>query len=149
VESIIPSTSERVPLRTSDKTNRKIASETIKRLDEIGYDKFLIEERLDEIEREWDIERILETHASSLVLIGLALGATVDKKWFLLSGAAAGFFLLHAIQGWYPPLEILRRWGVRTQREIDEERTVLKLRRGDHFTKKHNSREALNIVHKR
>lgn len=45
--------------------------------------------------------------------------------------AVAGFLLQHAIQGWCPPVPVLRRLGFRTQREIDDERAVLKARRGD------------------
>lgn len=37
----------------------------------------------------------------------------------------------HAFQGWCPPVNLFRRLGVRTQREIDEERYALKLMLGD------------------
>jgi hypothetical protein len=36
-----------------------------------------------------------------------------------------GFFLQHAIQGWCPPLPVLRRLGFRTVQEIEEERAIL------------------------
>ena len=39
--------------------------------------------------------------------------------------------LQHALQGWCPPLPVFRRWGVRTAREIEEERYALKALRGD------------------
>jgi hypothetical protein len=35
------------------------------------------------------------------------------------------------LQGWCPPLPIIRRAGVRTAREIEAERTILKAIRGD------------------
>jgi len=41
------------------------------------------------------------------------------------------FCLQHALQGWCPPLTLFRRLGIRTQREIDDERTALKALRGD------------------
>lgn len=45
---------------------------------------------------------------------------------------AVGFFLLqHALQGWCPPLPIIRKIGVRTAEEINQEKTVFKLIRGD------------------
>ena len=81
--------------------------------------------RLRELDREWDIERTLETGSSTLTLVGLVLGATVSKKWLLLSLGVQGFFLQHAIQGWCPPLPMLRRVGVRTTEEISEERWAL------------------------
>jgi hypothetical protein len=37
----------------------------------------------------------------------------------------------HALQGWCPPLPLLRRLGVRTQQEIERERYALKALRGD------------------
>jgi hypothetical protein len=81
--------------------------------------------RLSELDREWDVERTLETGSSTLTLLGLALGATVNRKWLLLSLGVQGFFLQHALQGWCPPLPVLRRLGVRTTEEIDEERWAL------------------------
>jgi hypothetical protein len=42
-----------------------------------------------------------------------------------------GFLLQHAVQGWCPPLPLLRRLGVRTADEINEERYALKALRGD------------------
>ena len=68
----------------------------------------------------------------SLAVIGLALGATVSRKWFIFPAAVAGFLLQHAVQGWCPPLPVFRRLGVRTQTEIDEERHALKALRGDY-----------------
>lgn len=81
--------------------------------------------RLRELDREWDIERTLETGSSALTLVGLVLGATVNRKWLLLSLGVQGFFLQHALQGWCPPLPVLRRVGVRTTEEIDTERWAL------------------------
>ena len=84
-----------------------------------------------ELDREWDIERCLETAAPTFSLIGLALGATKDRRWFLLPAVVQTFFLQHALQGWCPPLPILRRFGFRTVAEIDRERYALKALRGD------------------
>lgn len=38
----------------------------------------------------------------------------------------AGFLFQHAVQGWCPPVPILRRLGVRTEAEIFEEITALR-----------------------
>jgi hypothetical protein len=91
----------------------------------------VISKRIEELEREWDIERLLETNASALILTGAILGLTVSKKWLLLSGGVAGFLLQHAIEGWCPPIPILRKLGVRTRGEIDQEKFALKALRGD------------------
>ena len=90
-----------------------------------------IEQQLRELESEWDIERLLETNAATLSLAGLALGATVNRKFYILPAIMCGFLLQHGLQGWCPPVEILRRLGFRTTEEIDGERYALKLiRRG-------------------
>jgi len=74
---------------------------------------------------------MLEANASALVLAGLGLGSWVDRRFYLLPAVVAGFLLQHALQGWCPPLPVLRRLGVRTQTEIELERYALKALRGD------------------
>ena len=41
------------------------------------------------------------------------------------------FMLQHALQGWCPPLPVLRRMGVRTAAEIHQEIIALRILRGD------------------
>lgn len=96
-----------------------------------GASDAAISARLEALDREWDIERYLETLAPSFALTGIALSLVGGRKWLLLPAAVLGFFLQHALQGWCPPLAILRRRGVRTRREIEEERYALKALRGD------------------
>ena len=91
----------------------------------------VISRRIEELEREWDIERVLEVNASSLALTGAVLGAAVGKKWLLLTMTVTSFLLLHGIQGWCPPVPFLRKLGVRTASEIERERFALKFLRGD------------------
>ncbi|HEX9264019.1 MAG TPA: hypothetical protein VF977_06595 [Candidatus Binatia bacterium] len=83
-------------------------------------------QRLYELEREWDIERMLEMMASSFSLTGLVLGRTKNKRWFIFPTIVLSFLLVHAVQGWCPPLSILRRLGFRTREEIDRELYALK-----------------------
>ena len=85
-----------------------------------------IEARLRELDREWDIERCLETGAASLTLLGSLLGIARSRAWMLLPAGVAAFLLQHAVQGWCPPLPVFRRLGVRTADEINEEREKLK-----------------------
>jgi hypothetical protein len=54
-----------------------------------------------------------------------------SRRWLALPALVAGFLMQHALQGWCPPLPVLRRLGFRTQREIDQERYALKALRGD------------------
>jgi hypothetical protein len=129
---MIPSTAHRVPESTAEHVNdeiRRRTEESIARCAAAGPEA--IDRRLAELDREWDIERTLEANAATAVLVGLTLGATVDRKWFIFPAVVAGFLLQHAVQGWCPPLPIFRRYGVRTQTEIDYERYALKSLRGD------------------
>ncbi|MDB6054485.1 MAG: hypothetical protein JWN25_2008 [Verrucomicrobiales bacterium] len=87
--------------------------------------------RIVDLDREWDIERWLGTNASGLALTGLALGFLGNKKWFLLTAGVMGFFMQHSIQGWCPPVPIMRQMGIRTRSEIDREKYALKALRGD------------------
>jgi hypothetical protein len=129
---MIPSTVERVPLHTAERFNEQIRRETEQRVARIAASgREAIERRLTELDQEWDIERTLEANAATVSLIGLTLGATVDRKWFVFPAVVAGFLLMHAVQGWCPPLPILRRMGFRTASEIDYERYALKSIRGD------------------
>jgi hypothetical protein len=90
-----------------------------------------ISRRIRTLEKEWSMERLLETNASTLALTGVVLAVTVNKKWLWLSGGVLGFLLLHGVQGWCPPVPALRRLGVRTRGEIDREKYALKMLRGD------------------
>jgi hypothetical protein len=83
-------------------------------------------ERIQVLDKEWDIERLLEVNASTLALTGLILGLTANRKWLLLPGIVLPFLLQHGLQGWCPPLPLLRRLGVRTRGEIDREKYALK-----------------------
>lgn len=129
---MIPSTVGRVPVNTASHVNeaiRRKSWEDVRRTIAAGPEA--VDRRLDELDREWDFERALETHAAAAVLVGLGLGAFVDRRFLVLPATVAGFLLLHAVQGWCPPLPIYRRLGIRTQREIDDERDDLRALRGD------------------
>lgn len=128
----IPATTHRVERHTSAELNDAIRRRTdaeIVRLEGAPADAFA--RRLDELNQEWDVERLLQTNASVIVLAGLALATTVSRKFLVLPAGVFGFFGQHALQGWCPPIPVFRRLGVRTQREIERERYALKALRGD------------------
>jgi hypothetical protein len=90
-----------------------------------------IEHRLWELEKEWDIERMLELNAAALSFIGLFRGLTRHKLWFILPVAVVSFLAVHAMEGWCPPIVLLRKLGFRTKAEIEKEKYALKMIRGD------------------
>jgi hypothetical protein len=93
-----------------------------------GKSRTEILERIQMLDKEWDIERVLEVNASTLALTGLMLGLAKNRKWLLLPGIVLPFLLQHGVQGWCPPLPLLRRLGIRTRGEIDREKYELKVR---------------------
>ena len=127
----VPSTDSRVERHSPDAANARIRAETLLRLESDQQHASHITARIDELKKEWDIERTLEANAASVALLGVILGATVDRRWFALPGVVAAFLLQHAVQGWCPPLPVFRRLGVRTAAEIHEEIIALKILRGD------------------
>ena len=129
---MLPSTVERVPQHTAEPINEQIRHQTERNIARYAAaGKEAINRRLAELDREWDIERTLEANAATAVLVGVTLGATVDRRFFFLPAVVAGFLLQHAVQGWCPPVPIFRRLGFRTASEIDSERYALKALRGD------------------
>ena len=132
IAQTLPATYTRVEESTPEEVNRQIAQETeenLVRLAALGPEA--IATRLRELDSEWDIERTLEANAGTRALVALTLGFSLSRKWFLFPAFIAGFLLQHALQGWCPPLPIFRKRGVRTAREIDLERTALRVLRGD------------------
>lgn len=127
----LPASADRVHQHTADHVNEQIHRRTMARIDRLGRTPHLIEQQLRELDQEWDVERILEANAATLALTGVVLGAFSNQRWLLLSGAETGFLLQHGLQGWCPPLAVLRRMGVRTVREIEAERYALMAIRDD------------------
>lgn len=125
-------TAHRVAVNTADEFNQKIQQETRRRVAATAASgRLAIERRLRELDQEWDIERYLETMAPTFTLIGIGLGLTRGRAWLALPIMVQTFFLQHALQGWCPPIPVLRRLGVRTSSEIEQERYALKALRGD------------------
>ena len=122
---------KRVEDHTLPELNEKIRRQTQASVDYYASHPDQIPERLAELDREWDVERMLQFNSSALSLVGLAL-ARKSPKWLVLPIAVQGFFLQHGIQGWCPPLPLFRRAGIRTAREIEIERHALKALRGDY-----------------
>ncbi|HOI58652.1 MULTISPECIES: hypothetical protein [unclassified Methanoculleus] len=125
-------TADRVRKNTPPGINARIDREIAGSIRQFaGEDNFAITRRIRELDREWDVERALEANAAFFGMTGLALGVFRDRRWLILPGLVLPFLLQHAVQGWCPPLEVLRRLGFRTRKEIDREKYALKVLRGD------------------
>lgn len=118
---------DRVRAATSIDSNLRIDVRTAYNISRYKrQDKQVIAARIQQLDREWDIERVLQVNAATLALAGLVLGVKQNRKWLLLPGIVLPFLLQHAVHGWCPPLPLLRRLGVRTRSEIDREKYALK-----------------------
>ena len=104
---------DRVKEATPSSINEDIEREMWNRVGKLSVaGNHAITKRITELEEEWDIERYLGVNMSTLALIGL--GASVkNKAWLALPAVVLGFFMQHSIQGWCPPLPILRSLKIR------------------------------------
>jgi hypothetical protein len=127
-----PSTRNRVPENTSDSVNEEIQRQIEERVRYYAGHPKKIVRRLRELDEEWDIERAIEANAAAIGFSGIVLGATVDRRWLTLPALVTAFLFQHAVQGWCPPVPVLRRLGFRTAHEIERERNALKALRGDY-----------------
>ena len=124
---------DRIQRSSPDSVNREMEQEL---RESIRYysiqSKEVISERIRQLEKEWNMDRMLITNAAAVAGIGVLLAATVSRKWLLLPGLVTSFLLQHGLQGWCPPLPLFRTMGVRSFKEIDRERYALKYLRGDY-----------------
>jgi hypothetical protein len=131
VPMALPTTHERVPAHTADHVNQRIHREIEQRVQRLADAPARIPQRLKELDAEWDIERAIEANASTIAFVGIVLGYFVHPYWLALPALVTAFLFQHAVQGWCPPVPILRRLGFRTADEIGKERMALKAVRGD------------------
>jgi hypothetical protein len=115
----------RVQEKTNPAVNARLRAELRKRYEYFNSHRDEIGQRLEELDREWDVERMLELNSSVVALVALLMG------YRLFPMIVIGFLLWHAIQGWCPPLTVFRYFGSRTLSEIQDERYALMAMRGD------------------
>jgi hypothetical protein len=131
----------------SYEVNRKIDREIEENIRKYTYQgSYEINQRIKELEEEWDIERILHLNLAGLALLGIGLSFK-NKNWLFFSGTMISFVAFNVIKGWAPPLILLRKLGYRTRKEIDCELYAMKFLRGDfaefHFTGKRDAETAM------
>lgn len=133
MKSLFSPTAKRIKLNTNPKINERIEKDIAQNIENYkGLSDEIITFRINELDREWDTEKTLELNFASVVLLSGLLGFTVSKKWFTLAGVASLFMIGHALQGWCPPLPIMRRFGIRSSDEICDEKSKLRYLRGDY-----------------
>lgn len=126
------SSPDSVRVHTAPAVNERIDQETMRRIWTYATAaRGQISQRIYQLEREWDVERVLELNLALASAAGLALGMRRPRGWLLLPVGAIACLLQQAISGWCPLMHLFRRAGVRTRREIEAEKYALKMLRGD------------------
>ena len=116
---------DRIRSVTAERVNHKIDIKTeriIRGLKAMGPDAIRI--RLKELDKEWDIDRVLMLNFSVLVTAQL-LAARKNIKWLWGPLIQTPFIGMHALLGWCPPSLWFRPMGFRTKKEIQSEREAL------------------------
>jgi hypothetical protein len=90
-----------------------------------------VERRLEELEREIDLERAVVVGLSGIGAFGLLAGFFGSRMLRLLTWASVPLILMHALGRWAPPAPLRKSLGFRSRRAIEEERYALKALRGD------------------
>lgn len=126
-----PPVRDPIRARTSAASNARIDQRTRAAVDEVAVSRARIQARLGDLDREWSVDRavmlafaIAGGTSATLAMRGLARRGHTGG-WGALFFTQLGFLAYHAARRWCPPLPILRRLGVRSQREIDAERAAL------------------------
>lgn len=125
-------TNDRVRQNTRPSFNQRIDQATMKRI--WKYAKKSSDEisaRIRELDREWDLERVLETGAATLSLGGVLLSVARGRRFLILPAAVLAALLQHSLTRKSLPVQLLRYGGVRTRREIEAEKYALRILRGD------------------
>ncbi len=117
---------DRVRARTADRVNVKIDRKTGAGVRAVGREgRDAIIERIHELDREWDIDRVLDLNFTVVSGIAEELGRRGNRAFMGVFRAQQIFMLMHVAIGWCPPTWVLRRLGVRTVKEIAAERQSL------------------------
>lgn len=116
---------------SSDRADRRIAQATEERLTRAAAQPAAIAAELTRIDREWDVERALMANAGTLALMEGVLALAVDRRFAAVPAIVGAILVQHAVQGWCPPLPVLRSIGFRSPREQAVERAALLALRGD------------------
>lgn len=122
----LPSTQSKVSDHTPDYINQQIERETEASVNYYKRQgKNEIQTRINELDHEWDTERLMKVNMASIAAISALLAVRANRKWALLAGVSSAAIIQHALQGWTPAIAIFRKMGVRTVDEISREKKAL------------------------
>ena len=88
-------------------------------------------ERIRSLEEEWDMEKFVTVSMAGMGLFGLVMGFFGSRVWRVLTWISLPMLFLYGQEKWRPSEGMLKSLGLRSRREIDEEKYALKALRGD------------------
>ena len=92
-------TTHRVAANTSDQANHWIQHKMERRLAFYAAHRELIEQRLQELDREWDVERVIETEGPATTVGGMLMSLLFGRKWLVLPIFAQSMVLTACFAG--------------------------------------------------
>ena len=118
---------------TTKEAKDKIVDRTFEIVKEFAHKgRKKITDRLREIEREADLEKIIYLNLAAIATTGAVLSyISGDKRWAIMPAAAALILGVDTLFGITSKVPFLRRLGLRLKDEILHERYALKALRGD------------------
>jgi hypothetical protein len=117
---------DRVRAHTRDEINHGIDEQIMRNVEAHSHSPEAIERRLEALDHEWDVDRALMANFSVIAFSALMAGIYRNRKFLALPAIQLPFLLWHAVEGWCPPLPLLRRLGFRTRQEIEAEKMELR-----------------------
>lgn len=124
---------DRVRSHTPAHINNRIDQATMKRIWHYARQPSqALTPRIEQLDREWDIERLIEVNAAGISIAGVLMSAFKRRRiWLLIPAVVLSLLLQHSVTRKTIPVLLLRHLGVRTRREIEAEKYAMRMLRGD------------------
>lgn len=90
-----------------------------------------LDERLRALDEEPDLETVTSMALAGAGILGLVFGFLGSRVWRMFAWLSLPLLFAHARGGLKAPGDFLKTLGLRSRREIQEERFALKILRGD------------------
>jgi hypothetical protein len=81
---VLATSVDRVTFHDSPRVSAKLRERLVRSVAHHSSHPEEIGARLRELDREWDVERVLQTQSSALTLLGLAMSVLRRRRWLLL-----------------------------------------------------------------
>jgi len=91
----------------------------------------VISARIQQLEREWDLERVQDLNNTLYELNGTLLGKILNKHFTELPVSTTMRLAQEAGNNWNPPASMFKSLGYRTKEEIEKEKSALLMTKGE------------------